>query len=140
MTTLLRMVEDPDTSTHVGAWVGDFHPYNLSLVDAQWSPVDITTGTLSVTFTDDTTGLPYTFPSGSAVLTKKWADEGLIELVEEAGHSGVVRCLDPRVDVRLDAVHLGEKLIASAPLVPAAQSTEPDCFTGEVGSCYSFAG
>lgn len=81
MTTLLRMVEDPDTSTHVGAWVGDFHPYNLSLVDAQWSQVDITTGTLSVTFTDDTTGLPYTFPSGSAVLTKKWADEGLIELV-----------------------------------------------------------
>ena len=80
VTTLLKMYEDPDTATHIGAWVGDFHPYNLALVDAQWSAVDITTGTLAVTFTDDVTGLPYTFPSGTAALVKKWSTEGLVEL------------------------------------------------------------
>jgi len=80
MTPIIRLIEDPDTSTHHGSWVGAFYPYSLALVDAQWSPVDITTGTLSVTFSDDTTGLPYTFPTGTAVLTKKWSEEGLIEL------------------------------------------------------------
>ena len=65
MTPIIRLIEDPDTSTHHGSWVGAFYPYSLALVDAQWSPVDITTGTLSVTFSDDTTGLPYTFPTGT---------------------------------------------------------------------------
>ena len=46
---MISLFEDPEQVQQVAAWVGDWHGYVVQLLDANGSPIDITTGTLSAT-------------------------------------------------------------------------------------------
>ena len=70
----------------VSAWVGDWHSYVVRLVDELGSPVDITTGTLGITFTNIATGAAYTFASGSVTLTKQYSAQGILSILNPAAY------------------------------------------------------
>jgi len=87
------MFEDPEQVTRAAAWVGDWHGYVVQLVDLNGSPIDITTGTLSATFTDVASGSAYSFGGGSVTLTKSFATEGIVTVLNPAAYpsAAVVR-------------------------------------------------
>lgn len=81
------MYEDPEQVTRAAAWVGDWHGYVVQLVDINGSPIDITTGTLSATFTNVNTGSAYSFGGGSVTLTKSLASEGIVTVLNPAAYA-----------------------------------------------------
>jgi len=86
MALIFDLTEDPQQVLQVSAWVGDWHSYVVRLVDELGSPVDITTGTLGVTFTNIATGSTYTFPSGSVTLTKQYSQQGILSILNPAAY------------------------------------------------------
>lgn len=83
---MYQLYEDPEIVTRAAAWVGDWHGYVVQLVDANGSPVDITTGTLSATFTNIATGSAYSFVTGTVTLTKSFATEGIVTVLNPAAY------------------------------------------------------
>ena len=81
---MLQLTLDPETVMTTGAWIGDRYTYPVQLADENGSPVDVTSGTLSITYTDVATGSAYSFGGGSATLTKQYAAEGIADFT----HSG----------------------------------------------------
>jgi hypothetical protein len=81
MAIIYNLTEDPQNTIQVSAWVGDWHTYVVRLVDELGSPVDITTGTLSATFTNINTGAAYSFGGGSTVLTKQYSAQGIVSVL-----------------------------------------------------------
>lgn len=90
---IINITEDPEQVVQIAAWVGDWHTYVVRLVDDNGSPIDITTGTLSATYTNAQTGIAYTFASGSVTLTKSMATQGIVTVLNPAayGSTAVVR-------------------------------------------------
>lgn len=70
--------EDPTQAQSFSVILGENVPYNLQLIDTNGTAVDVTTGTLSVSFTNNATGAAYTFPSGTTVVTKSFPGQGVI--------------------------------------------------------------
>lgn len=83
---MILLYEDPERVQQIAAWVGDFHGYVAQLVDANGTPVDVTTGTLAGTFTNIATGAAYTFPSGTTTFTKSFATEGIVTILNPAAY------------------------------------------------------
>lgn len=83
---MLQLTLDPETVTTTGAWIGDRYTYPVQLADENGSPVDVTTGTLSITYTDVATGSAYSFGGGSATLTKQYAAEGIVSILNPAAY------------------------------------------------------
>lgn len=85
--------EDPEIVERTAAWTGDWHGYVIQLVDLNNSPVDVTTGTLTATFTNVDTGNAYSFGGGSVSLTKSLASQGIVTVLNPAAYptSAVVR-------------------------------------------------
>lgn len=77
----VAVYEGGESQTTVSAFVGDLSTMYLELRDHDGSPVDTTTGTLSVSYTNATTGAAYTFSSGTATLTKVANSVGLTSLL-----------------------------------------------------------
>ena len=90
---MILLWEDPENVTRAAAWVGDWHGYVVQLVDINGSPIDITTGTLSATFTNVNTGSAYSFGGGSVTLTKSLSSEGIVTVLNPAAYpsAAVVR-------------------------------------------------
>ena len=90
---MILLWEDPENVSRAAAWVGDWHGYVVQLVDINGSPVDITTGTLSATFTNVNTGSAYSFGGGSVTLTKSFSTEGIVTVLNPAAYpsAAVVR-------------------------------------------------
>lgn len=78
---IVNLTEDPEQVMQMAAWVGDWHTYVVRLVDDNGSPIDITTGTLSATYTVAATGVAYSFVSGSVTLTKSMATQGIVTVL-----------------------------------------------------------
>ena len=78
---IVNLTEDPEQVMQMAAWVGDWHTYVVRLVDDNGSPIDITTGTLSATYTNAATGVAYSFASGSVTLTKSMATQGIVTVL-----------------------------------------------------------
>lgn len=78
---IVNLTEDPEQVMQMAAWVGDWHTYVVRLVDDNGSPIDITTGTLSATYTNAATGVAYSFVSGSVTLTKSMATQGIVTVL-----------------------------------------------------------
>jgi hypothetical protein len=83
---MFTLYEDPGKPTAASAWVGDWHGYVVQLVDENGSPVDITTGTLSATFTNIATGAAYSFGAGAVTLTKSLATQGIVTVLNPAAY------------------------------------------------------
>ena len=86
MAVIFDLTEDPQQVVQVSAWVGDWHSYVVRLVDELGSPVNITTGTLGITFTNIATGAAYTFASGSVTLTKQYSAQGILSILNPAAY------------------------------------------------------
>jgi len=78
---IVNLTEDPEQVMQMAAWVGNWHTYVVRLVDDNGSPIDITTGTLSATYTNAATGVAYSFVSGSVTLTKSMATQGIVTVL-----------------------------------------------------------
>jgi len=78
---IINLTEDPEQVMQMAAWVGDWHTYVVRLVDDNGSPIDITTGTLTATYTNAATGVAYSFVSGSVTLTKSMATQGIVTVL-----------------------------------------------------------
>jgi hypothetical protein len=78
--------EDPEIEVRAAAWTGDWHGYVVQVVDMNGSPVDITTGTLSATFTNVATGSAYSFGGGSVTLTKSLSSQGIVTVLNPAAY------------------------------------------------------
>ena len=78
---IINITEDPEQVVQVAAWLGDWHTFVVRLVDENGSPIDITTGTLSATYTNAATGMAYSFVSGSVTLTKSMATQGIVTVL-----------------------------------------------------------
>ncbi|CAB5225947.1 hypothetical protein UFOVP757_17 [uncultured Caudovirales phage] len=95
MSKIYALSEDPKLSmleTEV-LWVGDRSAVVMRLVDENGSAVDVTTGTLAVTYINAQTGAAYTFPSGTATITKQYPAEGVISILPPSAYptAGVIR-------------------------------------------------
>lgn len=77
----IAALEGGAIASDVFAFVGDLSTMYLELKDHDGSPVDTTTGTLTVSYSNVTTGAAYTFTSGTATLTKVANSVGLISLL-----------------------------------------------------------
>lgn len=84
---IIPTYEDPTQAQAFSVVLGENVPYNLQLIDTNGTAVDVTTGTLSVSFTNNATGSPYTFPSGSTVVTKSFPGQGVITVTLPAAWS-----------------------------------------------------
>lgn len=83
---ILQITEDPEQVTQIAAFTGDFYSYVLRLVDENGSPIDITTGTLSATYTTAATGVAYSFGGGSVTLTKSLSSQGIVTVLNPAAY------------------------------------------------------
>lgn len=95
MSKIYALSEDPKLSmleTEV-LWVGDRSAVVMRLVDENGSAVDVTTATLAVTYINAQTGAAYTFPSGTATITKQYPAEGVISILPPSAYptAGVIR-------------------------------------------------
>lgn len=95
MSKIYALSEDPKLSmleTDV-LWVGDRSAVVMRLVDENGSAVDVTTGTLAVTYINAQAGAAYTFPSGTATITKQYPAEGVISILPPSAYptAGVIR-------------------------------------------------
>lgn len=95
MSKIYALSEDPKFSmleTDV-LWVGDRSAVVMRLVDDNGSAVDVTTGTLAITYINAQTGAAYTFPSGTATITKEYPAEGVISILPPSAYptAGVIR-------------------------------------------------
>jgi hypothetical protein len=95
MSKIYALSEDPKLSmqeTDV-LWVGDRSALIMRLVDENGSAVDVTTGTLAVNYINALTGSAYTFPSGTATITKQYPAEGVISILPPSAYpiAGVIR-------------------------------------------------
>lgn len=95
MSKIYVLSEDPKLSmqeTDV-LWVGDRSAVVMRLVDDNGSAVDVTTGTLAVSYINAQTGSAYTFPSGTATITKQYPAEGVISILPPSAYptAGVIR-------------------------------------------------
>lgn len=95
MSKIYALSEDPKLSmleTDV-LWVGDRSAVVMRLVDENGSAVDVTTGTLAVSYINAQTGAAYTFPSGTATITKEYPAEGVISILPPSAYptAGVIR-------------------------------------------------
>jgi hypothetical protein len=70
--------EDPTQAEAFSVILGENVPYVFQLIDTNGTAVDVTTGTLTVSFTNNATGASYTFPSGTSVVTKSFPGQGVI--------------------------------------------------------------
>lgn len=70
--------EDPTQAQAFSVILGENVPYALQLIDTNGTAVDVTTGTLTVSFTNNATGAAYTFPSGVTVIVKSYPAQGVI--------------------------------------------------------------
>lgn len=75
---IIPMYEDPTQAQTFSVILGENVPYSLQLIDTNGTAIDVTTGTLSVSFTNNATGATYTFPSGTTVVTKSFPGQGVI--------------------------------------------------------------
>lgn len=83
---MFQLNEDPEIEVRTAGWIGDWHGYVVQLVDLNGSPVDITTGTLSATFTNVATGSAYSFGGGSVTLTKSLSAQGIVTVLNPAAY------------------------------------------------------
>ena len=83
---IINITEDPEQVVQVAAWVGDWHTFVVRLVDENGSPIDITTGTLSATYTNAATGVAYSFVTGSVTLTKSLSSQGIVTILNPAAY------------------------------------------------------
>lgn len=83
---IVNLTEDPEQVMQMAAWVGDWHTYVVRLVDDNGSPIDITTGTLSATYTNAATGVAYSFVTGSVTLTKSLSSQGIVTILNPAAY------------------------------------------------------
>jgi len=81
MSTFITLNADPENVVSQSAWVGEWHTYVCRLVDDTGAPVDITTGTLSATYTDVNTGSAYSFGGGTTTITKQYSSQGVISIL-----------------------------------------------------------
>ena len=72
--------EDPTQAQAFSVILGENVSYALQLIDTNGTAVDVTTGTLTVSFTNNATGTAYTFPSGFSVVTKSFPGQGVISV------------------------------------------------------------
>lgn len=70
--------EDPTQAQAFSVILGENVPYALQLIDTNGTAVDVTTGTLTVSFTNNATGAAYIFPSGVTVIAKSYPAQGVI--------------------------------------------------------------
>jgi hypothetical protein len=88
-----ELTEDPEVVATGASWTGDWNTYVVQFVDDQGSYVDVTTGTLAITYTNVATGAAYSFGGGSPTLTKQYAARGIVSILNPAAYptTGVVR-------------------------------------------------
>jgi len=93
MAAIIGLFEDPEQEQQAAAWVGDWHVYVVQLLDELGSPIDITTGTLSATYTNIATGAAYSFGAGTVTLTKQYSAQGIVSILNPAAYptSALVR-------------------------------------------------
>ena len=93
MAAIVDLYEDPEEVQQTSAWTGDWHVYVVRLVDELGSPIDITTGTLSATYTNIATGSAYSFGGGTVTLTKQYSAQGIVSILNPAAYptSALVR-------------------------------------------------
>jgi hypothetical protein len=81
MGNIIPLNADPEIAFYSSAWVGEWHTYVCQLVDENGSPVDVTTGTLSITVTNINNGAAYAFSGGTVTITKQYAAQGLVSIL-----------------------------------------------------------
>lgn len=86
MPGIINLYEDPEQVQQIAAWTGDWHTYVVRLVDELGSPIDITTGTLSATYTNISTGAAYSFGGGTVTLTKQYSAQGVLSVLNPAAY------------------------------------------------------
>ena len=93
MSKIYNLSADSALTEEFSAWVGDWHSYVFRLLDDDGASVDLTGATLGVTYTNVATGSAYTFPSGTATLTKEYTSQGIISILNPAAYpaTGVLR-------------------------------------------------
>lgn len=87
----VELYEGGEFQSPVSSFVGELSTVYLQLLDHDGSPVDITTGTLSASYTNYITGATYTFPSGTATLTKVSNPLGIVSLLNPAAYPSPAR-------------------------------------------------
>lgn len=78
---IITLNADPEIWEYQGAWVGEWHTYVCQLVDDGGSPVDITTGALTITVTNVNNGAAYAFSGGTATIIKQYATQGIVSVL-----------------------------------------------------------
>ena len=78
---IIQIDEDFENVERISVCVGSLQVYALQLLDSEGAHVDITAGTLSVTYVNVATGASYAFTGGSAVITKWYAEQGVVSLL-----------------------------------------------------------
>ena len=93
MTDIYTVSSDPGNISMANAWVGDWHSYALKLVDDNDTTVDITSATLSATYTNINTETPYSWTGGTAAITKQYAARGIVSILNPSAYptTGTVR-------------------------------------------------
>ena len=81
---IIPVTEDFEDVQRIAVCVGSLQIYALQLIDSDGAHVDITAGTLSVTYIDVATGATYAFTGGTAVLTKWYPEQGVLSLLNPA--------------------------------------------------------
>jgi hypothetical protein len=83
---IIQIDEDFENVERISVCVGSLQVYALQLLDSDESHVDISAGTLSVTYINVATGASYAFSGGSAVLTKWYAEQGVLSLLNPSAY------------------------------------------------------
>lgn len=83
---IIQVTEDYEDVQRIAVCVGSIQVYALQLLDSEGSHVDITAGTLSVSYINVATGAVYAFTGGSPVLTKWYAEQGVVSLLNPSAY------------------------------------------------------
>jgi len=83
---VFTLTEDSGAPAQGYDWVGCWSAYVVQLVNDDGTPVDITTGTLTATYTDVAAGSAYSFGGGSVTLTKSMATQGIVTVLNPAAY------------------------------------------------------
>jgi len=87
----VELHEGGSVSSPASSFVGELQTVYLQLLDHDGSPVDITTGTLTASYVNSLTGAAYTFPSGTATLTKVSNPLGIVSLLNPSAYPSSAR-------------------------------------------------
>lgn len=83
---IIQVTEDYEDVQRIAVCVGSIQVYALQLIDSDGAHVDITEGTLSVSYINVATGGAYAFSGGSPVITKWYAEQGVISLLNPSAY------------------------------------------------------